>query len=114
MRPNTRCAAGQSSTTLPTVECTVRFLPSGREVRVTSGTTLLQAAREAGLPVASACGEHRLCALCGLEIIQGERTLACETDEEARIKKLNRVEGKLRLSCQLEVVENLVVTARYW
>lgn len=96
------------------MECTVRFLPSGRVVRVAAGTTLLDAARRAGLPVASGCGEHRLCALCGLEIIEGIETLPPEPDEEAQIKQLNRIDPKLRLSCQLEVVGDLVVSAQYW
>lgn len=102
------------SPTLAPVEWTVRFQPSGREVRVPAGTTLLQAAREAGLPVATACGANQLCALCGLQILEGGHALAPETDEEAHIKQLNRVEEKLRLSCQLEVTGDLVVTALYW
>ncbi len=96
------------------MECTVRFLPSGRVVRVAAGTTLLDAARQAGLSVASGCGEHRLCALCGLEIVEGIETLPPEPDEEAHIKQLNRIDAKLRLSCQLEVVGDLVVSAQYW
>lgn len=96
------------------MEFTVRFLPSGRVVRVAAGTTLLQAARQADLPVASGCGEHQLCALCGLEIIEGSENLPPERAEEAHIKQLNRVEAKLRLSCQLHVVGDLVVSAQYW
>ena len=89
-------------------------MPSGREVRVARGTTLLEATREAGLPIATACGAHQLCALCGLEILEGEEALPAETDEEAHIKELNRVDAELRLSCQLEVTADFVVRARYW
>ncbi len=89
-------------------------MPSGREVRVVAGTTLLEATREAGLPIATACGANQLCALCGLEILEGEAGLVAETDEEAHIKELNRVDAELRLSCQLEVTADLVVRARYW
>jgi adenylate cyclase len=96
------------------VEFTVRFLPSGRVARVPAGTTLLRAAREVGLPVASGCGENHLCALCGLEIVEGSETLPPESDEELEIKQLNRVDAKLRLSCHLEVVGDLVVSAQYW
>jgi ferredoxin len=96
------------------MECTIRFLPSGKIARVPAGTTLLNAARQAVLPVASACGEHQLCALCGLEIIEGAETLSPEPDEEAHIKELNRIDEKLRLSCQLEITGNLVVRAQYW
>lgn len=89
-------------------------MPSGRVVRVAAGTTLLDAARQAGLSVASGCGEHRLCALCGLEIVEGIESLPPEPDEEAHIKQLNRIDAKLRLSCQLEVMGDLVVSAQYW
>lgn len=89
-------------------------MPSGREVRVAAGTTLLEAVRAAELPIATACGANRLCAMCGLEILEGGETLPSETDDEAHIKKLNRVDEGLRLSCQLEVQGDLVVRARYW
>lgn len=96
------------------MEYTVRFLPSDKIVRVPPGTDLLTAARQAGLPVASACGANQLCALCGLEIVEGIETLPPEPDEEAHIKQLNRIDENLRLSCQLEIVGDLVVRANYW
>lgn len=96
------------------MEYTVHFLPSGKSTRVPAGSTLLAAARQAGLPVATACGENQLCALCGLEIVEGGETLPPEPDEEAHIKELNRVNEKLRLSCHLEIVGDLEVRAEYW
>lgn len=96
------------------MECTVRFLPSGRVIQVEAGTTLLEAARIAKLPVAAACGENQICALCGLEILEGGELLAPEPDSEAHIKQLNRIDKELRLSCNLEITGDLVVTAQYW
>jgi ferredoxin len=75
---------------------------------------LLDATRQAGLPVAAGCGSGQQCALCGLEILEGESSLARETEDEALLKRLNRIDEQLRLSCQLEVKGNLVVTAQYW
>ena len=37
---------------------------------------LLEAARDVGLPVASACGADGICGRCGLEIVEGAQTLA--------------------------------------
>ena len=54
------------------MECCVRFLPSEREIRVPAGTSLLEAARRAGLPVASACGADGICARCGLDILEAQ------------------------------------------
>ena len=96
------------------MECTVRFLPSEREIRVPAGTTLLEAARRAGLPVASACGADGICARCGLDILEGGERLPCPSEREARIKSANRIDDSLRLACRIQLDCDLVVTAPYW
>ena len=96
------------------MECVVRFLPSEREIRVPPGTTLLEAARRAGLPVASACGADGICARCGLDILQGGEGLPPESESEARIKNANRIDDGLRLACRIHLECDLVVTAPYW
>jgi len=93
-------------------EFRVRFLPSGREASVAAGTTLLEAARGAGLPVASACGADGICARCGMEILEGDP--GPETDAERSLKDRNRIDAELRLSCRIAVESDLVATARYW
>ena len=92
----------------------VRFEPSGRTVEVETGTLLLDAAREAGLPVARACGASGVCARCALTIVDGEGELLAASDEEARAKQRNRVSDALRLACRTTVEGDLVVTADYW
>lgn len=99
---------------LDRVEHEVRFLPSDRRVRVASGTTLLEAARRAGLPVARACGANGICARCGLLILEGGHLLAPESESEARVKERNRIDADLRLSCRIPLRSDLVVTAPYW
>ena len=96
------------------MECVVRFLPSEREIQVPAGTTLLEAARRAGLPVASACGADGLCARCGLDILQGAERLPPESENELRIKHANRIDEGLRLACRIRLDCDLVVTAPYW
>jgi 2Fe-2S ferredoxin len=101
---------------LGAVEHQVRFEPSGRQVRVPAGTSLLEAARRAGLPVASACGAGGICARCGLTIlsVSGGPELAPESDSESRAKRANRVDPALRLACRIALAADLVVTAPYW
>lgn len=96
------------------MEHTVRFLPSGLSVRVPAGTTLLEAARSADLPVASACGAVAVCARCGLQVLEGRETLEEESEREVRIKARNRIDPELRLACQIPLHNDLVVTAPYW
>jgi adenylate cyclase len=92
----------------------VRFRPSGRSVRVPRGTTLLEAARRAKLPVASACGATGLCGRCGMRVLSGGGSLAAEGDDEARVKRVNRVDPSERLACRIAPTDDIEVTARYW
>ena len=97
------------------MQCEIEFLPSARKVSIEVGhTTLLEATRRAGLPIASACGENGACARCGLEILAGEETLEPATEREQRIKQRNRIDPGLRLACRVHPRANLTVRASYW
>jgi adenylate cyclase len=82
--------------------------------RVDDGTTLLDAAHAAGLPIASACSGVALCARCGLRVIAGAEWLDPERDDEARQKERNRVAPELRLACRAGVHGDVTATAAYW
>jgi ferredoxin len=92
----------------------IRFQPSGREVRALRGTTLLDAARRAGLPLASACDGGALCGRCGVTILAGAAGVAPEGEDEARAKRRNRAGAGERLACRVLVSGDLEVTASYW
>jgi uncharacterized 2Fe-2S/4Fe-4S cluster protein (DUF4445 family) len=94
------------------VDCEVRFRPSEQRVRVAQGTTLLEAARSAGLPVARACGGTGLCSRCGLRVLSGH--VSAESTDELRAKRANRVDPALRLACLARLEGDVVVTAAYW
>ncbi|CAG0976922.1 ferredoxin [Myxococcaceae bacterium] len=92
----------------------VRFEPSGRAVEVAPGTSLLDAARQAGLPVARACGAGGICGRCGLRVIAGGERLEPPSETEIVTRRRNRVSEELRLACRVAVAGDLVVTASYW
>jgi ferredoxin len=96
------------------MQFTVVFEPSGIRVSVEEDTLLLEAARSAGLPVASSCGANGVCSRCGLELLEGEELLAPESQRETEIKARNRIDPRLRLGCRTRVAANLRVTAPYW
>jgi 2Fe-2S ferredoxin len=96
------------------MECVIRFVPADREVRVPSGTSLLEAAERAGLPIARSCVGQATCARCGLHILEGGEALPPESEGERRVKARNRIATELRLACQLRLDRNLTVTAPYW
>ena len=97
------------------MQCQIRFLPSGQSIVIeTEEMTLLEATREVGLPIASACGENGACARCGLEIVEGAANLASESDRERLIKARKRIDPELRLACRVRPRGNLTVRALYW
>jgi ferredoxin len=89
-------------------------LPSEIEVVVADGSTLLDAALGAGLPVARSCGADGVCARCGLRIVEGAESLSPEAPDETRIKQRNRIEAELRLACRAKIHGDVVATALYW
>jgi ferredoxin len=96
------------------MDVSVRFLPSGKSVRVPLGTTLLEAARRAALPVARACGADGLCGRCGMEVLAGAKGLPPETGRESDAKRRNRLPQTQRLACLVAPISSVDVTTRYW
>jgi ferredoxin len=96
------------------VDPQVRFLPSGRTLRVAPGTNLLEAARAAGLPIAQACSGEGLCARCAVRVLRGDAGVSAETARESEAKRRNRVAPELRLACQVVPSADVDVTASYW
>jgi ferredoxin len=100
--------------------CTVSFVRRRMGVRekltreVPEGTTLLDAARGAGLPIARACTGRGLCGCCDLEILDGQGWLSPETAEEREIRERDGIPAARRLSCQAHVAGPVLVTAGYW
>lgn len=51
---------------------TITFLPDGKTVKVATGTTILDAARKAGIILSSPCGGDGLCRKCRVRVRTGE------------------------------------------
>lgn len=92
----------------------VIFEPSGRRVEMPAGSTLLDAARAAELPIARACGADGICGRCALHVLAGAARLARESDAEVAVRRRNRIEDGARLACRTRVRGDVVVTASYW
>jgi ferredoxin len=92
----------------------VRFLPSGAEVVVEVGATLHDAARRAGLPIASACGADGICGRCAVLCVDGAERIPAETPAEADLKARNRVDARYRLACRVVPRGDVTLTAPYW
>jgi len=93
----------------------VSFQPSGRAIEVPAGSTLLDAALAAGLPIARACGADGLCARCGVRIVAGaERGVDAASPAEVATRLRNRLDPALRLACRTHVLGDVEVAASYW
>jgi uncharacterized 2Fe-2S/4Fe-4S cluster protein (DUF4445 family) len=96
------------------MEAEVCFVPSEKRVRVAPGTPLLEAAQQAGLPIASGCSANGLCARCGIFVVAGADSLSDETHSESEAKRVNRMDPELRLACMATVSGDVTITATYW
>lgn len=92
----------------------VTFLPSKKEIDVTWGTTLFDAAHQAGLPVASSCNGDGVCGKCAMQVVSGGDKLSESTPLEEKLLKKERHPPTDRISCQVEVQGDCTVTTRYW
>ncbi|MDQ7094425.1 ASKHA domain-containing protein [Desulfosporosinus sp. PR] len=88
----------------------IKFLPAAREIRVPEGTTILQAAVKAGVPMESTCGGKGTCGKCKVQIVQGIAAPATPTE----IKHLSSAEreGGWVLACQQVLAQDAVVRLR--
>lgn len=82
---------------------TVTFLPSGATQAVPDGTTLLEAARLAGLSPDAPCGGHGTCGKCTIRLLrQGawQTALACQTlvDQDLTVSLPNAAAGEVILT----------------
>jgi len=93
----------------------VAFQPSGRTVEVPAGSTLLDAAIAAGLPIARACGADGLCGRCAVRVLSSAPDgLEAVSESEAATRRRNRIDPELRLACRARVLGDVEVTASYW
>jgi len=84
----------------------VVFQPVGAKLEVSSGTSLLEAAAEAGVYINSLCGGEGACGKCRVQITRGE---AKPTSHSIRFLSREEISTGFVLACQTEVEEDLQV-----
>lgn len=85
----------------------VQFQPVGKRVSVPAETTLLDAARLAGIDITAACGGEGNCGQCQIVLLTGETT-PLNSDEEFLIPEKDLAEG-YRLACCTKILSNVKV-----
>ena len=87
----------------------VRFLPSETEIEVAEGESLLQAAQDAGIAIATVCGGRASCTECKIRVVEGQEHLSpMDFDEESMLGNVFYI-TKERLACQTHALGPLTV-----
>lgn len=88
----------------------IMFKPSGRRVQVGQGTTLLQAARKAGVYIPTRCDGKAACLMCKVHISPEWAAFASRPNDAEQRKLGSLLEEGIRLSCQARVQGDVEVT----
>lgn len=85
----------------------VTFIPSFREISVVEGSTILEAAHEAGIYIDSQCGGRGRCGKCRIRVIEGDAGPFTKPEYEF-IKGMGRQQG-YRLACMTRILSDTKV-----
>lgn len=77
-------------------------------VSVAAGRRLVLGLEDGGVDILHRCGGNARCATCRVEVLEVERTPVTPWEEE-RLSRLKSRKETTRLSCQIRVLEPLVV-----
>jgi 2Fe-2S ferredoxin len=93
---------------------TLRFDPSGRTTLVQAGTSLLRAALDAGMPLASSCDGTGICRACRVRVVAGEKNLSSLSNVEQLARASGELEVDERYACQACALGPVTITTSYW
>ncbi|MBM4308241.1 MAG: DUF4445 domain-containing protein [Deltaproteobacteria bacterium] len=82
----------------------VVFLPSHKEVEISEGETILDAARDSGVEIESICGGVKNCGKCKVKLLEGKLSPLIDEELES-ISDEEKTEG-YRLACAAQVIGN--------
>ena len=83
--------------------------PNGKTVKVTAGTTILEASRIGGIPHQSVCGGKGRCTTCRVRIVSSDGRLPSPNAHEIKAIERVSIDDDMRLACQLRPKQNLSV-----
>lgn len=97
---------------MPKIEF-VRFRRAPLEVE--DGSNLMRSLLSSGIPVASSCQGDGVCGKCALRVLAKTGVLPDRTPlEKELLIKANRDHAEYRISCQLQLTQDILVDADYW
>lgn len=88
----------------------ITFLPSGKSANVPNGVTILDAARRAGIHIATRCGGKAGCLMCKVHIEDGSASSLSLPGEAERRKLGGLLDDGIRHACQAKLAGEAVVS----
>lgn len=79
----------------------IRFMPSGKTVRVKRGTTVLDAAQRARVPIRTRCGGNAACLMCKVSVADAEGLSPPGENEKRKLG--DELKRGIRLACQAQI-----------
>nr|HPR42665.1 ASKHA domain-containing protein [Candidatus Methanofastidiosa archaeon] len=86
---------------------TVTFQPSGMKIKVAEGTTVLEAANEAGIGIDAPCGGKGTCGKCKVYFNKGK--LGPITAAERKNLSIEEIENGCRLACRATILDSSTI-----
>ena len=78
------------------------------------GANLMEQLLLAGLPVASSCHGDGICGKCRIKIIDGAENLSIINSLEELLRDRLQVPKDYRISCQTQVLGDILIDTAYW
>lgn len=88
---------------------TVEFLPDNLLVEILPGESILDAALRAGIAHTNACGGDGECTTCRIYVVDGVENCTERTRREERHSERLGFDDAVRLACQTQVTDDVVV-----
>ncbi len=104
MEPASPSSAGTAGD--GTGRVTLRFAPSGRDVRVPPGVSVFDAASWNGIAIDSTCGGHGTCRKCKVQLTAGTAPI---TRHDVRTFSASELEAGWRLACLVRTAGDLAI-----
>lgn len=93
---------------------TIYFVKNQAPIEAESGSILMEVLLKAGLPVASSCHGDGVCAKCRVIVLQGSENLSPVGPLEQMLRDRLKIEKGIRISCQTQVLGDIVIDTSYW
>ncbi len=92
----------------------ISFVKNKAPLTVPEGKNLMEALLDAKIPVASSCHGDGVCCKCVITIVSGAGNLSRPNETEIRLGERNPLSETRRVSCQTQVLGDILIDTGYW